>query len=103
MLSAELDVFLNCFNPENPLHPKGLYEAFQCWQAVTDNGTRDPSGPGGRGAQSLVLEWLKSRGEPDVGSMKKSGLRIKRLAAVIGWRIAGHCPRCFRPACAWAG
>lgn len=89
LLSAELDVFLNCFNPENPLHPKGLYEAFQCWQAVTDNGTRDPSGPGGRGAQSLVLEWLKSRGEPDVGSMKKSGLRIRRLATVIGWRGKG--------------
>lgn len=89
LLSAELDVFLNCFNPESPLHPKGLYEAFQCWQAVTDNGTRDPSGPGGRGAQSLVLEWLKSRGEPDVGSMKKSGLRIKRLATVIGWRGKG--------------
>jgi len=89
LLSAELDVFLNCFNPENPLHPKGLYEAFQCWQAVTDNGTRDPSGPGGRGAQSLVLEWLKSRGEPDVGSMKKSGLRIRRLGTVIGWRGKG--------------
>lgn len=89
LLKAELDKFTNCFNPESPVHPKGLYEAFQCWQAVTENGTRDPSGPGGRGAQSLVLDWLRSRGEPDVGSMKKPGLRVKRLAAVIGWRGKG--------------
>lgn len=89
LLKAELDKFTNCFNTESPVHPKGLYEAFQCWQAVTENGTRDPSGPGGRGAQSLVLDWLRSRGEPDVGSMKKPGLRVKRLAAVIGWRGKG--------------
>lgn len=89
LLRAELDVFLNCFNPENPVHPKGLYEAFQCWRAVTDNGTRDPSGPGGRGAQSLVLEWLRSRGESEIGSMKNPGLRVKRLATVIGWRGKG--------------
>jgi len=89
LLRAELDGFVNCFNPESPVHPKGLYEAFQCWQAVTENGTRDPSGPGGRGAQSLVLDWLRSRGESDVGSMKKPGLRVKRLATVIGWRGKG--------------
>lgn len=89
LLRTELDVFLCCFNPESPVHPKGLYEAFQCWQAVTENGTRDPSGPGGRGAQSLVLDWLRSRGEPDVGSVKKPGLRVKRLATVIGWRGRG--------------
>lgn len=89
LLRAELDGFLNCFNPENPVHPKGLYEAFQCWQAVTENGKRDPSGPGGRGAQSLVLDWLRSRGESDVGSVKKPGLRVKRLATVIGWRGKG--------------
>lgn len=89
LLSAQLDGFVNCFNPKNPVHPKGLYEAFQCWQAVTDNGTRDPSGPGGRGAQSLVLDWLRSRGEHDIGSIKNPGLRVKRLATVIGWRGKG--------------
>lgn len=89
LLRAQLDGFLSCFNPESPVHPKGLYEAFQCWQAVTENGTRDPSGPGGRGALSLVLDWLRSRGEHDVGSVKKPGLRVKRLATVIGWRGKG--------------
>ena len=89
LLRVELDGFANCFNPASPVHPKGLYEAFQCWQAVTENGTRDPSGPGGRGAQSLVIDWLRARGEPDVGSIKKPGLRVKRLAAVIGWRGKG--------------
>lgn len=89
LLRAELDGFLNCFNPESPVHPKGLYEAFQCWKAVTDNGARDPSGPGGRGALSLVLDWLKARGESETGTIKKPGLRAKRLAAVIGWRGKG--------------
>ncbi|QHA83565.1 hypothetical protein E3Z27_18715 [Pseudomonas mediterranea] len=88
-LKAESAVFKTCFDPKSPIHPKGLYEAFQCWKAVTDNGARDPSGPGGRGALSLVLDWLKARGESATGTIKKPGLRAKRLAAVIGWRGKG--------------
>lgn len=88
-LKAEVVIYKTCFDPKKPLHPKRLYEAFQCWSAVTDNGARDPSGPGGRGALSLVLDWLKARGESEVGTIKKPGLRAKRLAAVIGWRGKG--------------
>lgn len=88
-LRERLTVFAICFNPHSPLHPASLNEAFECWAALTRNGTYDPSGPGGRGALSLVLDWLTERGEVNVGSLKNPSAKAKRLSVVIGWRGTG--------------
>jgi hypothetical protein len=88
-LSERLLTFVSCFNPHSALHPAALSEAFDCWNDLTQFGTFDPSGPGGRGAKSLVLEWLRARGETDIGTLSKPSAKVKRLAVVIGWRGAG--------------
>lgn len=88
-LRERLTVFAICFNPHSPLHPAALNEAFECWTALTRNGTHDPSGPGGRGALSLVLDWLNERGEKDMGTLKNPSAKAKRLSVIIGWRGTG--------------
>lgn len=88
-LNDRLAVFAACFNPHSPLHPSSLSEAFDCWDTLTRSGTFDPSGPGGRGAKKLVLDWLRSRGETDIGTLSNPSAKVRRLAVIIGWRGAG--------------
>lgn len=88
-LNERLSTFAACFNPHSALHPAALSEAFDCWDALTRSGTFDPSGPGGRGAKQLVLEWLRARGEFDIGTLSNPSAKVKRLAVIIGWRGAG--------------
>ncbi|MCD9117634.1 hypothetical protein [Pseudomonas bijieensis] len=88
-LTDRLAKYAACFNGHSPLHPAALSEAFDCWDALTKSGTFDPSGPGGRGAKPLVLEWLRSRGETDLGTLSNPSAKVKRLAVIIGWRGAG--------------
>ncbi|WP_219063465.1 hypothetical protein [Pseudomonas sp. UMAB-08] len=88
-LRERLTVFAACFNPHSPLHPASLNEALECWIALTRNGTYNPSGPGGRGALILVLNWLSERGEKEVGTPKKPSAKALRLSVIIGWRKAG--------------
>lgn len=83
-LSERLERFASCFDPHHPLHPAEMLQAFECWQALTRNGTHNPSGPGGRGARILVTEWLRDQGETvDIGA------KIKRFEAIVGWRGKG--------------
>lgn len=88
-LTERMAVFAACFNPHSPLHPAALSEAFDCWVAITRSGTFDPSGPGGRGAKCLVLEWLRERGDTDIGTLSNPSAKVKRLSVIIGWRGAG--------------
>lgn len=88
-LNERLAVFESCFDPSNPIHPFKLNEAFECWKAVTKDGSFDPSGPGGRGAKVLVMEWLRLQGESDIGDIKNTSAKVKRLAVIIGWRGQG--------------
>lgn len=86
-VSERLTMFANCFNPHSSLHPAALNECFECWNDITRNGTYDPSGPGGRGALALVVEWLNGRGE--TVNPRNPGMKAKRLSVIIGWRGAG--------------
>lgn len=88
-LTERMAIFAACFNPHSPLHPADLSEAFDCWTELTQGGTYDPSGPGGRGALSLVLDWLRQRGATDMGTPKNPSAKAKRLSVIVGWRGAG--------------
>lgn len=88
-LTERMTTFAACFNPYSPLHPAGLNEAFECWTELTQSGTYNPSGPGGRGALSLVLDWLKERGDLEVGTLRNPSAKAKRLSVIIGWRGTG--------------
>ncbi|MBI6853394.1 hypothetical protein YA0002_11510 [Pseudomonas cichorii] len=82
-LMDQLERFKVLFDPHHPLHPPKLVQAIECYLTVTENGTRDPSGPGGRGAQVLAESWLKDQGEIEVK------FKIKCFGYVIGWRGKG--------------
>ncbi|SDZ53677.1 hypothetical protein SAMN05444506_12498 [Pseudomonas syringae] len=82
-LMEQLERFKVFFDPSHPLHPPKLVQAIECYLALTEDGTRDPSGPGGRGAEVLAERWLKDQGEPE----KK--FKIKCFGYVIGWRGKG--------------
>jgi len=88
-LTDRMAIYAACFNPHSPLHPAALSEAFDCWAELTQMGTYDPSGPGGRGARPLVMEWLRQRGDNDIGTANAPSAKVKRLATIIGWRGAG--------------
>ncbi|WP_143496900.1 hypothetical protein [Pseudomonas sp. Irchel s3a18] len=88
-LSEKLSTFATCFNPHHPLHPPKLMEAFECWQTLTKNGEHNPSGPGGRGSISLVLDWLHQRGDEKAGTLKIPSAKTKRLSVIVGWRGLG--------------
>lgn len=76
-------VFAECLRPDNPLSPPELILAFQCWRELTQDGTNNPAGAGGRGVHPLVEAWLERNG------YRLNKAETERLCAVVSWRKRG--------------
>jgi len=75
--------FAECLRADNEVSPPELRLAFQCWRAITMDGTHNPAGPGGRGIHGLAVEWLKENGH------KLNQDATARFCAVLSWRKRG--------------
>lgn len=75
--------FAECLRPDNEVSPPELRTAFQCWRKITQDGTHNPAGPGGRGVHTLAADWLKRSG------LKLNPTETDRLFAVVSWRKRG--------------
>lgn len=75
--------FAECLSPDNPLSPPELVLAFRCWRDLTQDGTHNPSGAGGRGVHQLVEAWLERSGH------RLNKTETERLCAVVSWRKRG--------------
>lgn len=73
-------LFAEFLRANNPLSPPEIRLAFQCWCALTDNGQRNPSAPGGRGVHWLVNKWVEDQG------LSLGRDQLSRLKAVVSWR-----------------
>ncbi|SED44118.1 hypothetical protein [Pseudomonas migulae] len=68
---------------DNPLSPPELIRALQCWRELTQDGTHNPAGAGGRGVHPLVEVWI----ERNCYQLNKT--EAERLCAVVSWRKRG--------------
>ncbi len=76
-------IFAECLRSDNPLSPPELTLAFQCWRELTQDGTHNPAGAGGRGVHPLVEDWLKR------SDRQLNKAETERLCAVVSWRKRG--------------
>lgn len=75
--------FAECLRTDNEVSPPEMRLAFECWRAITRDGTHNPAGPGGRGIHGLASAWLEDNGHVLLKEAKE------RFCAVLSWRKRG--------------